>query len=156
MILAFFLEGSIQLVPDGTILIHIVLVLLMVAVLNRTLFRPVNRILSERHKKGRETVTESAHIEKRVDEEERRYRDLLRGARASGYKLMQESRTLDLQERVRELALVREEIESHVLKERTSIEKEASVARDEVDISNLGTMIRDRVLKPVQDSGKAN
>ena len=43
-----FAEGSIQLVPDGTILLHIVFVLIMVAILNRVLFRPVAQVISER------------------------------------------------------------------------------------------------------------
>nr|MBA3769194.1 hypothetical protein [Blastocatellia bacterium] len=39
---------SIQLFPDGTLFIHIALILLMIWVLNRTLFRPINRVLAAR------------------------------------------------------------------------------------------------------------
>ena len=49
MILA---EASIQLVPDATLLLHLVLVVVMVFVLNRTLLKPINDILSEREKLG--------------------------------------------------------------------------------------------------------
>ena len=35
----FLAEASIQLVPDGTMLLHIVVIVVMVAVVNRTLFR---------------------------------------------------------------------------------------------------------------------
>ena len=49
MIVAFALaENSIQLVPDGTLLINVLVVVLMIAVLNRTLYRPINSILRER------------------------------------------------------------------------------------------------------------
>ena len=43
-------ETSIQLVPDATLLLHLVMVVVMVFVLDRTLLKPVNRILSERDK----------------------------------------------------------------------------------------------------------
>jgi F0F1-type ATP synthase membrane subunit b/b' len=43
-----FAENSIQLVPDGTLFLHIIIILLMVFVLNATLFKPINRILEER------------------------------------------------------------------------------------------------------------
>ena len=41
---------SIQLFPDGTIFIHIALILIMIWVLNRTLFKPINRVLATRDK----------------------------------------------------------------------------------------------------------
>ena len=49
MILLAFAE-SIQLFPDGTLFIHIALILLMIWVLNRTFFRPINRIIQSREK----------------------------------------------------------------------------------------------------------
>ena len=44
------LEASIQLVPDGTLLVHLVMVVVMVFILNRTLLKPINQILEEREK----------------------------------------------------------------------------------------------------------
>ena len=46
----FLAETSIQLVPDGTLLLHLLMVGIMVAVLNRTLLKPINQTLSEREK----------------------------------------------------------------------------------------------------------
>ena len=46
-----FAENSIQLVPDGTLLLHVLIILVMVYVLNATLFRPINRILEAREKR---------------------------------------------------------------------------------------------------------
>jgi len=42
-----FAENSIQLVPDGTLLLHILIILVMVYVLNATLFKPINQILAK-------------------------------------------------------------------------------------------------------------
>lgn len=151
MILSFFIVGSIQLVPDGSILIHILLVLLMVAVLNRTLFVPINRVLSERHRKGMETVRECRVIERRVEDEERRYLDALRSARTSGYKLMQEMRSSELREREKELEALRSEIAERIFRERGSIQGQAEEARDGFDAAGLGTMIRNRVLRGMEN-----
>ena len=40
----FLAEASIQLVPDATLLLHLVLVVVMVFVLNRTLLKPINDV----------------------------------------------------------------------------------------------------------------
>ena len=58
-LLAF--AGSIQLFPDGTIFIHIALVLIMIWVLNRTFFRPIRSVIASREKfhGGRNTEAES-------------------------------------------------------------------------------------------------
>ena len=44
------LEAQIQLVPDGTLLLHLLIVVVMVFIVNRTLLKPINRILAEREK----------------------------------------------------------------------------------------------------------
>src|SRR5947209_1129969 len=54
-----FAENSIQLVPDGTLLLHVLIILVMVYVLNATLFRPINRILEARDKRTRGRLTEA-------------------------------------------------------------------------------------------------
>ena len=46
----FLAEASIQLVPDGTLLLHLLMVAVMVFILNRTLLKPINRILAERER----------------------------------------------------------------------------------------------------------
>jgi len=47
----------IQLFPDGTIFIHIAMVLGMIWILNRTFFRPINRVLETREQnKGEHSV----------------------------------------------------------------------------------------------------
>ena len=43
-----FAENSIQLVPDGTLILHVLIIVLMVWILNATLYKPINRILEAR------------------------------------------------------------------------------------------------------------
>ena len=147
-------ETSIQLVPDGTILFHIALILLMIAILNRTLFQPINRILADREKKGSGALAEAADLERKVTLGNKQYSDALRNARASGYKLMEEKRGEDLRDREVRLASLKGEIESRLLRERLLIESEANEARSGFDALSLARRIRDQILKPVGDSGR--
>ena len=57
-----FAENSIQLVPDGTLFLHVLIILVMVYVLNATLFKPINRILEAREKRTRGRLTEAEEI----------------------------------------------------------------------------------------------
>ena len=155
-ILLLLAETSIQLVPDGSILFHIVLILLMIAVLNRTLFHPINRILAEREKKGSGALAEAAQMESKVSLANKQYVDALRTARASGYKLMEDKRGEDLRDREGRLASLKEEIEGRLLRERSLIEGQANEARSGFDPAALAEKIRDQILKPPGDSGRVD
>ena len=52
-------ETAIQLVPDGTLLFHLVLIVVMVALLNATLLKPINRILEERDRRTKGRLSEA-------------------------------------------------------------------------------------------------
>ena len=153
-LLAIFAEGSIQLVPDGSIFIHILLVLVMIAVLNRTLFAPIFKVLAEREERGKGNLAQAMQLETRIEQGNKQYRETLRSARTAGYKAMQEKRAVDLQARERELEAVRREVELRVTSERSSIDREAANARAQFDPTSLGKEIRDRVLEPLENSGR--
>ena len=91
MYLLAFAE-SIQLFPDGTLFIHIALILLMIWVLNRTFFRPINRVIEsrEKHSGGRNGEAES--ILKTVSEKEAAYNHAMLNARSEGYELIERQR----------------------------------------------------------------
>ena len=154
VLLVMLAEGSIQLVPDGSIFFHIALVLVMIAVLNRTLFAPISKILAEREAMGKGALGQAIEVEQRAEESDRQYREALRTARTAGYQGMQAKRAADLQERERELETVRSEMESRIKAERDAIEREAERARGQVDSAALAREIRDRVLGPVQNAGR--
>ena len=91
MYLLAFAE-SIQLFPDGTLFIHIGLILLMIWILNRTFFRPINRIIEsrEKHSGGRNSEAES--ILKSVSEKQAEYNREILEARSEGYELIEKQR----------------------------------------------------------------
>src|SRR6266567_4307508 len=62
-----FAENSIQLVPDGTLLLHVLIILIMVYVLNATLFKPINQILEAREQRERDAaVAKLKEVEERL------------------------------------------------------------------------------------------
>src|SRR5260370_17185323 len=82
-----FAENSIQLVPDGTLVLHVLIILLMVYVLNATLYKPINAILATREKRTRGRLSEAQEILKSVSEKLAEYERSLRRARSEAYAL---------------------------------------------------------------------
>ena len=76
---------SIQLVPDGTLFLHIAIILFMIFVLNRTLFRPVNRVIEERERRTVGRSGEAREALRRVEESLSRYERSLRDARRESF-----------------------------------------------------------------------
>ena len=151
-----FAEGSIQLVPDGTLLLHIVFVLIMVAILNRVLFRPVSQVISEREARNKTNLKQAAELENRIVAGTRQYRETLREARASGYKLMEEMRNEGLRERAAKLDSLKKQIDQRVSEEGAAIESQAESARQALDTTTLAATIRDQILKTSDSSYGVN
>jgi len=86
-LLAF--ADTIQLFPDGTLFIHVALILVMIYVLNRTLYRPINKILDSREKNKGGHSSEAAGLLKSVEEKEARYNRELLDTRSKGYELIE-------------------------------------------------------------------
>lgn len=127
--MALALAGdAIQLVPDGTILFHLVLILAMVALLNATLLKPINRILEERDRRTRGRLSEANQTMQVVEGKLREYEQTLRGARSEGYASMERERAAISAERERNLAEVRAEVGSRLTQEKERLaEQTASV-----------------------------
>jgi F-type H+-transporting ATPase subunit b len=120
---------SIQLVPDGTLVIHIAIIITMVFVLNKLLYNPVNRALDERETRTRGRSKEAREIIQRVEGNLIRYEDSLRKARAEGYRLLEQQQAKALDERQQKIASVRKDVEELTGQERGRIQAEADEAR---------------------------
>lgn len=121
---------SIQLVPDGTLFIHIAIIITMVFVLNRFLFRPVGRILKERESRTRGRTGEARETVNRVKESLSRYENSLRQARAEGYGLLEQQQSVAYGERQRRIATVRQEVEGQIEQQKNEIRTQAEQARE--------------------------
>jgi F-type H+-transporting ATPase subunit b len=123
-------ENSIQLVPDGTLLFHLAVIVMMVALLNATLLKPINRILEERDRRTKGRLNEANQTLLMVDEKLRNYESQLREARAAGYAAMERERAILSKERERKLAEVKTEAGALVAREKDRIKAEAAEVRN--------------------------
>ncbi|MCY7346935.1 MAG: hypothetical protein LH614_12030 [Pyrinomonadaceae bacterium] len=130
MVLLAFQE--VRLIPDGTLIIHIALILLMIWVLNRTFFRPVNRILEarERNKGGRSS--EAREILKNIGEKQSRYDAAMLEARSAGYELIERERAQAIVGRQEKLGAVKEEVAEIIARENRELDVQKSAARTSI------------------------
>ncbi len=147
MIFLGFAENPV-LVPDGTIILHIIIILVMVYVLNATLFKPINRILEERERRTRGRSGEAREILQRVEEATTNYERTLREARAEGYRLMERERAAAMNERQIKINTLREEIERTVEEEKALIHRQMEDARRtlEDDARSIAVEISSQIL----------
>ena len=121
--------NSIQLVPDGTLLLHVLLILLMVGILNRTLFQPINKILEKRDTLGRGALDEAMALQASAEKELASYEAALRTARAEGYKNTEAQRREELAKREVELSQLKDQMSEIIKREKSLLEKETGDAR---------------------------
>lgn len=147
MVLLAFQQVS--LVPDGTIFIHIALILIMIWVLNRTLFRPVNRVLEARARKTGGRSSEAQEILNSVGEKQLRYDEAMREARGEGYELIEKERAAAVAERQSKVGTVKEEVAELVTRENQELERQTSEARRTIaaDAERMAERISASILK---------
>jgi F-type H+-transporting ATPase subunit b len=150
-----FAENSIQLVPDGTLLLHILIILVMVYVLNATLFKPINQILEAREKRTRGRLTEAEEILRNVSEKLSEYERTLRQARGEAYSLAEHERAGAIQQRQLKVNEMRQQLSESIAKEKESIQGQAEEARALLDVESrrIAREIGSRVLsRPISDA----
>lgn len=151
-----FAENSIQLVPDGTLLLHILIILVMVYVLNATLFKPINRILEAREKRTRGRLSEAEEILRSVSEKMADYERTLRQARGEAYSFTENERAGAMQQRQVKLNEMRQQLAESIAREKEAIHSQAEEARAllETESRRIAREIGSRVLsRPISDAG---
>ena len=148
MTVALALAESIQLVPDGTIFLHIAIIIAMVFVLNRILFKPINKILNDRERLTTGSSTEAHGILRRVEDNLSTYERTLKEARAESYRLLEGERTKAINERQSLMRSVRDEVDQIVDNEEKLIESQAAEARValEEEARRMAVTIKNQVL----------
>ena len=156
MIIFAFAENAIQLVPDGTILLHLLMVVAMVFVLNRTLFRPVNKVLTEREAQTTGKLSEAKKLRADLEGAVSRYERGLREARSKAYHQVEMERIEALKVRDEGVTQVREEIRALVAQEKAEIERQVVEARQALALESVQSAIQigSQILhRPVKDTG---
>jgi len=132
--LLLFAESPIQLVPDGTLLFHLAVIIAMVALLNVTLLKPINRILGERDRLTKGRLSEAQRTLLTVHEKLLEYEQRLREARAEGYALMERDRAVISEERQRKLAEVKSEVAHLLSAEKEKLKLEGAQVRGKLAV----------------------
>src|SRR6201988_1388588 len=143
------LEASIQLVPDGTLLLHLLLVVVMVFVLNHTLLKPINQILAEREKQIAGRLKEAEAMAAETQEKLKKYNDALREARADGYRLLEKERARGLKEREEKLRKYREAMSKEVAAELETTRQQEQAVKGELEAqaATLSSLISSQILR---------
>ena len=143
------LEASIQLVPDGTLLLHLLLVGVMVFVLNRTLLKPINEILAEREKQIAGRLKEAEALASETQEKLKRYNDALREARADGYKLLEKERAQAMKEKEEKLRQYREQMSKEVAAQVETTRRQEQTVKGELEAqaATIGSLISSQILR---------
>ena len=146
MILA---EASIQLVPDATLLLHLVFVVVMVFVLNRTLLKPINDILIKRDKEVAGRLREAEAMAAESQEKLKKYNDALREARAAGYRLLEKERAEGLKEKEAQLRQRRDQLSKEVSSQIDQIRKQEQAVKGELEAqaATIGSLISSQILR---------
>lgn len=145
-VLAF---AGIQLIPDGSIFIHIVLILLMIWILNRTFFRPINKVLASRAKNTGGRSSEAQEILNQVNEKNRLFDEEIRQTRTQSYELIENTRNQALAQRQQEINEVKEELATLVSNEKETIAKQKEEARQAISVEaqKMAEQIASNILK---------
>ena len=149
MFLLAFAEETIQLFPDGTIFIHIALILLMIWILNRTFFRPINRVLTARENAKGGKGSEADNILRDASEKEAAYNEEMLDARSKGYELIESEHAAAVQARDEKLGTAKREVTERLASEKSELERQVADARNAVEqqAGEMAEKIASNILK---------
>jgi len=145
----FLAEASIQLVPDGTLLFHLLVIAVMVFVLNRTLLKPINQILAEREKQISGQLSEASAFKAETEEKQKKYNETLREARTDGYRLLEKERAEALKQKDEKLRVYRDEMSKEVAQQVDATRKQEEAVRAELEAqaASISDLITSRILR---------
>jgi F0F1-type ATP synthase membrane subunit b/b' len=145
----FLAETSIQLVPDGTLLLHLLLIFLMVFILNRTLLKPINEILARREREVTGRLAEAEKLAAEREEKLRKYNEALHDARLSGYRLLEKEKAEALKQREEQLRHQREVMSKEVAAQVAATRKQQESVKQELETqaASMSDLISSQILR---------
>lgn len=148
MFLLAFAE-SIQLFPDGTLFIHIAMILIMIWVLNRTFFRPINRIIETREKQKGGRGGEAEEILCEVAEKSRSYEQTMLKIRSDSYEMIEKERAEAVERRQQKISEAKAESSRLLEKEKAELRDRVAEAKVEIALEahRMADKISSNILK---------
>ena len=141
--------AQIQLVPDGTLLLHLVMVGVMVFILNRTLLKPINQILAERERQVEGRIKEAQLLAAETEEKLRKYNATLREARSEGYRLLEKERAAAIKDKDEKVRQYREQLSQTVAAQVQTTRQQEQKVREELEsqAATIGDLISSQILR---------
>ncbi len=130
--LAFAEGGSIQLLPDGTMIFHMLLILVMIAILNRTFFKPINQIISSREKKEAGGQTEADGILKDAASKQAEYTEAVKEARGESYEMIENIRNEAVKEKQRKIEHAKSEVATNLATRNDALDTQIESTKNEI------------------------
>jgi len=115
--------------PDATALVVFLTTLVLVRVLNRLLFKPVNQILDERERRTRGYYSEARAMLAESEQKLSYYEEVRRQARAEGYRVVEQKRREALERHDQLLAETKREVAAMVAEARRSLREQVVEAK---------------------------
>lgn len=147
--MSFLAFAGIQLFPDGTLFIHIALILFMIWALNRTFFKPINAVLEKRSKQKAGRGGEADDILRDVAEKQKRYEEQMLAARTESYEIIEAERRAAVDLRQTTIANARSEAASFVEAEKAALRDAVAEAKVEIalEAEKMADQISSTILK---------
>jgi F-type H+-transporting ATPase subunit b len=150
MVLLAFAE-QVQLLPDLTLFIHVGMILVMIWFLNRTFFKPINRILEKRERNRGGHMGEAQEILSEIAEKDAEYSAGLLEARNEGYEFIEKERGAAIDHKVTEVASAKKEVAEFLGAELGELDRQTSEAETAIreEAEKMADKISANVLRAV-------
>jgi F-type H+-transporting ATPase subunit b len=126
------LAGSVLSI-DGSFLFIFFSILLLIYILNHTLFKPINQVLDERERLGAGRISEARRMLGEYEERLKRYESRLRDARGEAYQRLEAERRKATLERQRMIAQVKAETTARIDAAKHEIAEQAVGAKKNLE-----------------------
>ncbi|MGH9751717.1 MAG: ATP synthase F0 subunit B [Blastocatellia bacterium] len=148
------LAGSVLSI-DGSFLFIFFSILLLIYILNRTLFKPINQVLEERERLGAGRIGEARRMLGEHEERLKRYEFRLREARGEAYQRLEAERRKATIERQRMIAEVKAEVTAQIDAAKQEVAKQAAGAKQslEKEARAMATSISSQILRRSVSAG---
>ena len=142
------LAGSVISV-DGSFLVIFVSILLLIFILNRTLFAPINQVLDERERLGAGRLGEAKRLLSQYEERLRGYEAQLSAARADAYQSLEAQRKEAQAARQELLAQVKQDTGAQIAAAKDDLTKQSAAAQQnlESEARAMASLITSQLLK---------
>ena len=134
---------------DGSFLFIFFSILLLIYILNRTLFKPINQILEERERLGAGRIGEARRMLGAYEERLKEYESRLREARGEAYRRLEAERREATLERQRTIAEVKAETTAQIDAAKQEIAGQAAGAKQslEKEVRAMAATISSQILR---------